>query len=94
MRIFDEILKQYMQNSEYSKQYKSDMQNFFSSVGKNKSNYSIEEKINTKEFRTNLVNNKKNYNDELDSIKDFYNKLEMDARRYNRNFDSRGMERS
>lgn len=77
-----------MQNSEYNKQYKINMQNLFLDTEKSILDYDAE-KINTREFGANFKSKEKMYSDELDNVKDFYNKLEMDARRYNRNFDSR-----
>lgn len=90
MQIFDEILKQYMQLASINSQYKRNLQ----SLNFNKSLLSVENDAEIITSNTTLDTQPKtteiyyNYNENLSNIKDFYEKMEFDARRYNRNFDS------
>ena len=90
MQIFDEILKQYTQLASINSQYKRNLQ----SLNFNKSLLSVENDAEIITSNTTLDTQPKtteiyyNYNENLSNIKDFYEKMEFDARRYNRNFDS------
>lgn len=90
MQIFDEILKQYMQLVSINSQYKRNLQ----SLNFNKSLLSVENDAEIITSNTTLDTLPKtteiyyNYSENLSDIKDFYEKMEFDARRYNRNFDS------
>lgn len=90
MQIFDEILKQYTQLASINSQYKRNLQ----SLNFNKSLLSVENDAEIITSNTTLDTLSKtteiyyNYNENLSNIKDFYEKMEFDARRYNRNFDS------
>ena len=90
MQIFDEILKQYMQLVSINSQYKRNLQ----SLNFNKSLLSVGTDAEIITSNTTLDTQPKtteiyyNYNENLSNIKDFYEKMEFDARRYNRNFDS------
>ena len=90
MQIFDEILEQYMQLAFKNSQYKSNLQ----SLNFNKSLISAGRDTNITTSAKNLdtlpTANEVyyNYNENLSDIKDLYEKMEFDARRYNRNFDS------
>lgn len=89
MQIFDEILKQYMQlalkngQNEVSLQKLNPNINFFSA--NNENSFGITKKI----FATPSQNseNYSDYSENLEDIKGFYEKMEFDARRYNRNLD-------
>ena len=83
MQIFDEILKQYMQLVSINSQYKRNLQ----SLNFNKSLLSVgnDAEVITLPKTTEIYYN---YSENLSDIKDFYEKMEFDARRYNRNFDS------
>ena len=90
MQIFDEILEQYMQLAFKNSQYKSNLQ----SLNFNKSLISAVSDTNVTASAKNLdtlptaTEFYYNYNENLTDIKDLYEKMEFDARRYNRNFDS------
>lgn len=90
MQIFDEILEQYMQLAFKNSQYKSNLQ----SLNFNKSLISAGSDTNVTASAKNLDTLPTasevyyNYNENLTDIKDLYEKMEFDARRYNRNFDS------
>lgn len=90
MQIFDEILEQYIQLAFKNSQYKSNLQ----SLNFNKSLFSAGSDTNVTVSAKNLdtlpTANEVyyNYNENLTDIKDLYEKIEFDARRYNRNFDS------
>lgn len=90
MQIFDGILKQYVQLALINIQYKRNLQ----SLDFNKSLPSVENDAEFVTSNTTLNTLPKtteiyyNYNKNLNDIKDFYEKMEFDARRYNRNFDS------
>lgn len=90
MQIFDEILEQYMQLAFKNSQYKSNLQ----SLNSNKNLISAGSDTNITTSAKNLdalptaTEVYYNYNENLADIKDLYEKMEFDARRYNRNFDS------
>lgn len=91
MQIFDEILKQYMQLALKNNIYKTNLQNF---------NFShnliqIKNDDTNKGYIKNFDVSTKTSFDSLPfdngnsvDIKNFYDKMEFDARRYNRSFDS------
>lgn len=90
MQIFDEILEQYMQLSSKNSQYKSNLQNL--NINKILPSTSISANVNAtvQNFDTLSQDSEvyNNYSENLSSIKNFYEEMEFDARRYNRNFDS------
>ena len=92
MEIFNEILEQYMKIGFKNKQYKSNMQSLSLFVDKNKTNIesnSDESLILRSNNILKATNDKpEEYVDKAIDIKEFYSRLEFDARRYNRNFDS------
>lgn len=89
MRIFDDIFKQYMQLASKHNLYKNNLNSFKPIQKLPVSNNSMEFNIDPKNFNTSIKNSTVyNYNENIDTFKDFYEKMEFDARRYNRNFDS------
>ena len=88
MQIFDAILNQYMQLALETNQYKNNLrilnfsQNYVRPSANNTSTI-----FNTKSQKTIVQNIIADYNQEDSNIKEIYDKMEFDARRYNRNFD-------
>lgn len=87
MPIFNEIFAQYTQLALKSKQYKQNLKNL--SIQKNTpvrlATPDVTPIVSLNEPRNNVSIS---YNEASTNIKDFYDKIEFDARRYNRNFDS------
>lgn len=90
MQIFDEILKQYVQLAAKNTQYKNSLQslkfNDISPASNNLPEVNFKKQISN--FRTKNPTIYNNYSYEPSDIKDFYEKMEFDAIRYNRNLDS------
>lgn len=88
MQIFDAILKQYMQLALEANQYKNNLRilNFSQNyVRKSDNNTSIS--FEAQSHNTIVQRNTSYYSQADSKIKEIYNKMEFDARRYNRNFD-------
>lgn len=90
MQIFDEILEQYIQLAFKNSQYKSNLQslNFNKSLISAGSDTNITTSAKNLDTLPTATEVYYNYNENLTDIKDLYEKMEFDARRYNRNFDS------
>lgn len=88
MQIFDAILKQYMQLALEANQYKNNLRilNFSQNYAR-KSDNNTSISFGSQSHNT-IVQRNASYYSQVDSnIKEIYNKMEFDARRYNRNFD-------
>lgn len=90
MQIFDAILKQYMQLAFRNNQYKNNLQNLKLNTNISEKNIDKDVKIDTTNFNTTSKNfiTYYDYNEDLSNIKNIYDEMEFDARRYNRNLDS------
>lgn len=90
MSIFDEIFEQSMQLASINKQYKRNLQ--LLSIGNNvplaKKSDNVGTIITSKEYNKNSKSNSVVYRENSIGIKELYDKMEFDARRYNRNLDA------
>lgn len=90
--IFDEVLEQYMQLSLQNKQFKNNIQNLAANI-KTSPNINLNNNnTNINIYPNHLDSQPKQYKTifkvEHINTKEFLDKLEFDARRYNSNFDS------
>ncbi len=90
MAVFDEIFEQYTQLASRSRQYKRNLQLLPITKGaplaKNTTEFGS---INlSKELAPNSSSISMPHNENSTSIRNLYDQMEFDARRYNRNFDA------
>lgn len=90
MAIFDEIFEQHARLASINKQYKRNLQLLPITKGAPLSkNVAKISSINTsKELVQNSSRISMPHNENSTSIRDLYDQMEFDARRYNRNFDA------
>ena len=90
MAIFDEIFEKYTQLASRSKQYKRNLQLLpttkWSTLAKNPTE--ISSIAVSKELVKNSSSISVPHSENSTSIRDLYDQMEFDARRYNRNFDA------
>ena len=90
MAIFDEIFEKYTQLASRSRQYKRNLQILPITKGAPLAKNTAE--ISSVNVSRELVQNSSSislpHNENSTSIRDLYDKIEFDARRYNRNFDA------
>ncbi len=90
MAVFDEIFEQYTQLASRNKQYKRNLQLLPITKGAPLAKNITEiDSINiSKELAQNNSSISLPHSENSTSIRDLYDKMEFDARRYNRNFDA------
>ena len=90
MAIFDEIFEKYTQLASRNKQYKRNLQILPTTKGAPLAKNAAE--ISSINVSRELVQNSSSisipHNENSTSIRDLYDQMEFDARRYNRNFDA------
>lgn len=90
MAIFDEMFEQYTQLASRNKQYKRNLQILPITKGAPLAKNTAE--ISSVNVSRELVQNSSSislpHNENSTSIRDLYDQMEFDARRYNRNFDA------
>ena len=89
MAIFDEMFEQYTQLASKTKQYKRNLQILPITKGAPLAKNTTE--ISSINISKELVQNSRSslpHNENSTSIRDLYDQMEFDARRYNRNFDA------
>lgn len=90
MAIFDEIFEKYTQLASRNKQYKRNLQILPITKGAPLAKNTAE--ISSVNVSRELVQNSSSislpHNENSTSIRDLYDQMEFDARRYNRNFDA------
>ncbi len=90
MEIFNEILEQYMRIGLKNKQYKNNLQSLFVNNKINGTENELDKNLKSQTINIlkETTNEPKEYISGIIDVKEVYDKLEFDARRYNRNFDS------